>query len=309
MFKTALCLIYTPSMAQYHCAQSGQPLGRVMTKLLTIFATLVVAALFYLAPATVPVKAFFPCGSTTWLPADTALAQVSPCETSASSRASSWVAGGHAGYNWQQGATVYGLETDLSVMRLYKKVDSFFPNPEIDPTYTSTLNWYGTVRGRLGWVAGQALFYGTGGLAYGSVKLTNFSSVGGLSLYDHTSKIKAGWVAGGGVDYMLRPDLILNLAYQYVDLGTVSMASTTEICCLAQRISAHAQFQLVTVGLSWRFGADNKARNAMASAMPTKAPAYKAPPNPWAGVYVGGHVGGAWGNKTNADYLAEVLPP
>jgi opacity protein-like surface antigen len=27
--------------------------------------------------------------------------------------ANSWVAGGHAGYNWQQGAAVYGFETDF----------------------------------------------------------------------------------------------------------------------------------------------------------------------------------------------------
>ncbi len=30
-----------------------------------------------------------------------------------SANASSWVAGGHAGYNWQQGSFVFGFETDL----------------------------------------------------------------------------------------------------------------------------------------------------------------------------------------------------
>ena len=35
-----------------------------------------------------------------------------------SADASSWVAGGHAGYNWQQGAAVYGFATDLQATHL-----------------------------------------------------------------------------------------------------------------------------------------------------------------------------------------------
>jgi len=41
----------------------------------------------------------------------------------------------------------------------------------------SRLDWFGTLRGRLGYVAGPVLFYATGGLAYGEV--TTKSQVAG----------------------------------------------------------------------------------------------------------------------------------
>src|ERR1700690_3597401 len=47
-------------------------------------------------------------------PVSTAYAQCASPGGSNSATASSWVAGAQAGYNWQQGSWVYGLETDLS---------------------------------------------------------------------------------------------------------------------------------------------------------------------------------------------------
>jgi opacity protein-like surface antigen len=92
---------------------------------------------------------------------------------------------------------------------------------------------------------------------------------------------------------MWRPNVILNLGYQYVDLGTVSLADPVlATVTLSQSASAHAQFSVVTAGLSWRF-------------FPTDT----VPQAPWEGMYVGGHVGGAWGNSTSANYFAETIIP
>ena len=152
-------------------------------------------------------------------------------------------------------------------------------------TTSSTIDWYGTFRGRAGWVAGNILFYGTAGLAYGHVDLSStFMSAIGQSLSADTSSVRAGWVAGGGIEYLLRPDLTLNFGYQYVDLGTVSLADP--ISTLSQNASAHAAFSVVTVGFNWRFSPSGMT------------------PMPWQGMYVGGHAGGAWGLNTDADYSA-----
>jgi len=205
-----------------------------------------------------------------------------------SATGSGLVAGGHAGYNWQQGPWVYGLETDLSGTGLKSSMSGGLVSPCTgdSATTSSTIDWYGTFRGRAGWVAGNFLFYGTGGLAYGHVDLSStYMSAIGETLSADTSSVRAGWVAGGGIEYMVRPDLFLTLGYQYVDLGTVSLiGSSPSAPDLRLTANAHAAFSVVTVGFNWRFSPSGMT------------------PMPWQGMYVGGHAGGAWGLNTDADY-------
>jgi outer membrane immunogenic protein len=204
-----------------------------------------------------------------------------------SATGSGWVAGAQAGYNWQQGSWVYGLETDLSGTGLKSSMSGGQVTPCTgDFAFTSAkVDWYGTVRGRAGWASGNVLFYGTGGLAYGHVDLSStFSSVG-ITLNADTSSVRTGWVAGGGIEYLVRPDLTLNFGYQYVDLGTVSLvASSPPAPILGVTANAHAAFSVVTVGFNWRFSPSGMT------------------PMPWQGMYVGGHAGGAWGDSADVTY-------
>lgn len=212
-----------------------------------------------------------------------------------SASASSWVAGAHAGYNWQNGSVVYGFETDLSATHLNSSMNGIltFPPPIVPPSATSTnatINWYGTLRGRLGVANGPLLYYATAGLAYGGIGLNSTTSLFGSSLFSSGSSTRAGWVAGAGIEYMYRPNLMFTLGYQYVDLGTLNLASAmTTPVILSQSASAHAQFQTVMAGFSWRF-----------------APA--GAPGSWQGGYVGGQAGGAWGLPTDANYSGSFLP-
>ena len=222
-------------------------------------------------------------------PAPTIIATMSG---SGSASASSWLAGAQAGYNLQSGPWVYGLEADISATRLRSEFSAFLQSPTF-PALTaagnasSSIDWYGTVRGRIGWSTGPLLFYGTGGLAYGDVSLQSNLAASPLVLSSATSPLRAGWVAGGGIDYMWSPNLVLSLGYQYVDLGKVSLASSMAVSgtTLTQNASVHAQFQMVTFGISWLFPA-NERHGA------------------WEGMYAGGHGGGAWGDRTNASYSA-----
>ena len=138
-------------------------------------------------------------------------AQCLPSQGSNSATASSWVAGGQAGYDWQQGSFVYGVETDLSGTGLKSSMSGGLSGGSCttDTANTSAdVDWYGTVRGRAGWTTDKVLFYGTGGLAYGSVDLNSNFSTAGLSVNSQTSSIRTGWVAGGGIEYMVQPNLI-----------------------------------------------------------------------------------------------------
>jgi opacity protein-like surface antigen len=76
-----------------------------------------------------------------------------------SASGSSWVAGAQGGYNWQNGSAVYGLETDFSFTNLKSSMSdglSCSPTPcsILGPlpsaNTSSSVDWYGTVRGRLG---------------------------------------------------------------------------------------------------------------------------------------------------------------
>jgi Outer membrane protein beta-barrel domain len=162
------------------------------------------------------------------------------------------------------------------------------PCPGDGASTSAKIDWYGTVRGRAGWASGNFLFYGTGGLAYGHVDLSSTYSALSLSTTAQTSSVRAGWVAGAGIEYLLQPNLTLNLGYQYVDLGTASLASSTTLggSSIAQTASAHAAFHVVTVGFSWQFS-------------PSGAVSM-----PWQGMYVGGQAGGAWGLNTDATYTS-----
>jgi outer membrane immunogenic protein len=226
-----------------------------------------------------------------------------PAFGSNAANASSWLAGAHAGYNWQQGAAVFGFETDLQATHLNSTMSGglthsppIIPLPASDfASTTALIEYYGTVRGRLGWSAGQWMFFGTAGAAYGNVELSSTFSTLGLRTFSQTSEQKIGWVVGAGFEYLLRPNLMLSLGYQYVDLGRIGISSTTtgisgpSSVTLSQAATVHAQFQTVMAGMSWRFAPGSS--------------------SPWAGGYAGGQGGGAWGNNTAATYASSQFTP
>jgi outer membrane immunogenic protein len=219
-----------------------------------------------------------------------ALAQLpTPSIGSANASASSWVLGAEAGYNWQQGVWVYGLAADISATHLSSQANTALVGPfPVPASVNADIDWYGTVRGRLGWSSGPVLVYGTGGLAYGRLALSSSLMATPLGLNAQASSVQTGWVAGVGMDYLWLPNVIINLEYQYVDLGSISVAAGATgggMGFSTLNANAHGQFQAVTVGLSWLF-------------TPANRPAH----GQWEGAYLGGHAGGAWGNDTSASY-------
>ncbi len=224
-----------------------------------------------------------------------ARAQCLPANGSNSGTGSGWIGGAQAGYNWQHGTWVYGLEADLSGSGLKTSLDggltSLLPCGGDVANTTAKVDWYGTLRGRAGWTVDRFFFYGTGGLAYGKVDLSSMFSSGGVTLNASTSSTRAGWVLGAGVEYMVQPDLSLTLGYQYVDLGSIGLSATSPpaTTVLSETASTRAAFSVIMVGFNWRFPAGPKG-----------------PAMPWQGAYVGGHGGGAWGLKTDATYLSEI---
>ncbi|NPU12932.1 MULTISPECIES: outer membrane protein [Bradyrhizobium] len=125
-------------------------------------------------------------------------------------------AGGTIGYNWQQGAVVFGLEADAAWADISASATA------LGVTANSKIRDWGTVRGRLGYAFGPTLLYVTGGYAWADNRIT--LSAPGISLSD--SKIHSGWTVGAGAEWMFAPQWSLKGEYLYKSFGGESYTFT-----------------------------------------------------------------------------------
>jgi outer membrane immunogenic protein len=137
--------------------------------------------------------------------------------------------GGQIGYNWQHGRLVYGIEADLQGAGIRKSVNAVvLPGDATDSaSASSALDWFGTVRGRLGYSFDRTLVYATGGFAFGGVKdhLTVTDADGNVAK-DFKDKTVTGFAVGGGIEYALSPAWSLKGEYQFLDLGSSNLSAS-----------------------------------------------------------------------------------
>jgi outer membrane immunogenic protein len=146
--------------------------------------------------------------------------------------------GGTAGYKWQLGRTVLGVEGDID----WSGVKGSSSAAACGGIPCETKNdWLGTVRGRVGYAFDRVLPYVTGGLAFGDIKATQ----GAVSVSD----TKAGWTAGAGIEAAISGPLSAKIEYLYADLGKLNCGTT--VCAASTDISYHAN--IVRAGLNYHF--------------------------------------------------------
>jgi opacity protein-like surface antigen len=219
------------------------------------------------------------------------------------------VYGGQAGYNWQFGRAVTGLEIDFSATSIKGSNGVTETVPFGGGTFTTSLSlgervqYLGSTRARLGWLpTDNVLLYGTAGLAWERLDLTAVSSQiatpapNTQSLTQRQPTDKFGWVAGVGAEVMLgSPNWIGRLEYLHYDLGQVQTANLTiQAGGFRDASTAGSQhIDVVRAGVSYKFGETAK----YASVPYAKAPAISAPLASWAGFYAGAHGGYGWGEN------------
>ena len=91
---------------------------------------------------------------------------------------------------------------------------------------SSDANWWGTLRGRMGFAADNWLFYGTGGLAWGAIDASaridycfDVDCNTGWTARGSESETLVGWTAGAGIEYGW-DNWTFGAEYLYVDLGS-----------------------------------------------------------------------------------------
>jgi outer membrane immunogenic protein len=101
------------------------------------------------------------------------------------------------------------------------------------------LNWFGTVRGRAGWLFMPSLLvYGTAGFAYGGVSAWSFNNT------------RTGWTAGGGLEWMFAPRWSAKVEYLFLDLDS---GGTTGAWGWNWGFHFHPQINIVRAGVNYHF--------------------------------------------------------
>jgi outer membrane immunogenic protein len=179
--------------------------------------------------------------------------------------------GGQVGYNYQIGNFVLGVEADAAYTDMDRTVAVVGTTGALT-AHRSTLDYLGTVRGRLGIAFDRVLVYGTGGFAYGDVTNTGLyfapAGSGVLQFSGRSSQTETGWAAGGGIEYALPTDSFLNFFRSsavtlkaeglYYDLGRRNVAILNTGAGPAANPGYVARFEqsgfIARVGLNYKFG-------------------------------------------------------
>jgi outer membrane immunogenic protein len=199
--------------------------------------------------------------------------------------------GGQIGYNYQFSPwLVVGVEADIQASDISSRGavgagvvgDPVFGSHMLSVNASHYLDWWGTVRGRLGLTMPSwpnLMVYGTGGFAYGGVNRTvsvvdafpgGFGSITGSDIYDNTS---TGWTAGGGVEWtpMSLPTWSVKVEYLYTDLGAanVNVGGIASIPANAPSFiaqnTAYTRFHSIRAGVNWHFNPFGSTAPALAS--------------------------------------------
>src|SRR5712691_4772489 len=160
--------------------------------------------------------------------------------TTTSDEIRGFVGGGQAGYNWQFGPLVAGVEADAQFSHQQNGVNVF------GVQFTNSLDWFSTLRGRVGYAMDEWLFYVTGGGGYAgtqaSVSLAGWAS---------TSDARPIWVVGLGVETQIWDRWTGRLEYLYFDGGSVSNSFAVPGGTLTLSNAVHDN--VIRTGLNYHF--------------------------------------------------------
>ena len=220
--------------------------------------------------------------------------------------------GGQAGYNFQTGSWLAGLEADFQGAGQSDAacISNCFNNGGIfSGTASQRLSWFGTVRGRVGVIADRVLFYLTGGLAYGRVQTSatavdTFLPPGGASSAGVTAT-KTGSVFGGGIEAAVGGPWTARIEYLHIDLGSQSLVFPDPVALQTDAASAAIRENVFRAGLNYRLGTTPERG---APTMAVKAPYATTPVSGWTGWYGGINAGYSVANDRST-YVVFDPPP
>jgi outer membrane immunogenic protein len=179
--------------------------------------------------------------------------------------------GVQAGFNWQMGAVVFGLEGDVNwVGNESKQRFANYGYAIGGTTYNYTLdgnpqsNMLGGIRGRLGWSFDRALIYVTGGAAFRSSGdaegIFVYKSDGTLlATYSSASnRNNVGWSLGGGLEWAFTNNVSFKIEYLHSQFDRGDGVYTTPVSVYRdyafRNDSSRDSIDVMRFGINYRFG-------------------------------------------------------
>lgn len=158
--------------------------------------------------------------------------------------ASGYSFSGHVGYQHQfPNLFVIGVEAEIGKLG----IDEERLVIKDDDVLRSKTDFFGTIRGRLGYAMGRFLPYVTGGFAWVDVE-----NAGGNPANDQRfltiSETRPGYVLGAGAEYAFTNNMIARLEYLYIDVDEFEVRNLEN-----EKMRFDNNFHLVRAGLSYRF--------------------------------------------------------
>ncbi len=168
-----------------------------------------------------------------------------------------------AGYNWQTGNLVYGIELDMQAFRLAGTVINGGAYPAFAGgtfAFTTSINsnWLFTARPRIGWAANNWLFYVTGGLAVTDLSATFLwgDNVAPAAEAGTFNKIKTGYVVGGGVETAIGAHWTFKAEYLYVNFGNETATGSMALQGFPGQVFTHTadlKASIARIGANYRY--------------------------------------------------------
>lgn len=178
-----------------------------------------------------------------------------------SDKLNGFIGGGQVGYNWQINQWVLGLEADFQGSGQKSDGSFLIPSiagiavvPGLTASYTDKLEWFGTVRGRVGYAWDRWLAYFTGGWAFGHGTLsgTGTTTPAGTVLAFSASQDYNGWTLGGGLEWAFMDHWSAKAEYLYIDFGNgpTVVANTAGTLAIA---SGKMTDNILRLGVNYHF--------------------------------------------------------
>ncbi|MDF2995272.1 MAG: porin [Xanthobacteraceae bacterium] len=187
---------------------------------------------------------------------------------------SGFFGGGQIGYNYQfENSWVVGVEADFQWSGIEGELSgnaNLFEDDEllggVNFSAGSEVEWFGTIRARLGYAWDRVFLYGTGGAAYGKVKshgsFTIFNGEGDEeSISASKSDTNWGWTIGAGLEYAITDHWTFKTEYLYVDLGKQNLFKAQDegqigdnnYLVVGAKIDVETQFHTIKAGLNYKW--------------------------------------------------------